>query len=162
MTTLLETAVAEIYPKVLQMEGLVIPDTYASSEWIYQQQTVPYWINRISGLTSPAKGKWDMEITMRLILAHISQANAGTTTPQQDSWKFIPRVVDYFDTHRILEFKYTSIVGGEEVETIVLTKYVDPIGVSIESPDGMDVFFDRYTKSTQVYAEFTLVVPISI
>jgi hypothetical protein len=154
MAVLLEDAVAEIYPRILRMEELVVPDTYASPEWIYQQQKVPYWINRISGLTSPEVRKWDIEVTMRLILSHISQANAGSVTPQVDSWKFIPRIMDYFYTNKLLEFM--------DGTTKTRTKYVDPIGISIESPDGMDVFFDRYTNSTQVFAEFALVVPISI
>jgi hypothetical protein len=165
MTTL-DEAVEAIKLSVLEMERICIadyPTFYPVSVpvWIYWQQDPIYWTNRITGLTSPAEGVWDLRINMRLNLAHISQVNAqvnvtGTETPQDKSWSFIPKTIQYFRDHKNLV--YDRIAAVERVNT----KFVDPVGITIDNPTGMDVIYDQYKDITYLVADFDLLVPIEL
>lgn len=152
MTSTLETAVGNVITRVLLMErAAVSASTAASKHWYHIEQFVPYWTNRPTGLVSPAESVWELSIAMRLIVADISQANIGTTPPQAAVWGYIPAVIDYF-----MERPQLDMTGQTAIS------YLDPRGLTISCPRGMDVFDLPALNFTAFYVDFDLMVPLVI
>lgn len=152
MTSTLETAVSNVITRVLLMERAAVSASVAASKhWYHREQFVPFWTNRPTGLVSPADNVWELSIAMRLIVADISQTNIGTIPPQDAVWGYIPAVIDYF-----MERPQLDMTGQTAIS------YIDPRGLTISCPGGMDVFDIPYLNMTTFYVDFALMVPLLI
>lgn len=153
----LHTIVDNIGARVVAMEKLAVTDvgTRAYKYWLYVSQFFPYFINRISGLVE-VEGRnnmWILGIEARLVVSHISQvavAPTGVENPQEESWGYIPAMIQYFRTYNQLK-----------PPTLAEVTYLHPDGVSIGCENGMEDFVDE-NRTHIMFASFDIVVPILI
>lgn len=82
--------------------------------WPYQQETFPYFWNRVERM-AVTELSGDIEIhtyaiTMALVIAHITQGYEGQNS--HEAYRYIPAVLNYFRTHKDLvvdfEQEYSS------------------------------------------------------
>ena len=161
MTFPLTTAVDAVITRVLLMEASAIVALTPSSvnevkDWIHWEQQTPYFTNRISRLaeTEADSGRYDLGITMRLIIAHIATVKTDYSdgeTPQAKAWTYIPEILQYFETYHQLD-----PLGQAEVQ------YLDPIGLTISCNTGTDEVSLPGQTNTSLKADFELTIPLLI
>jgi len=152
MTDLLTTAVSETITRVLAMEKLAVTASVGQSkEWIHWEQQVPYWTNRIGGFVTDGQHQWTMTIIARLVLSHLSQATAGSTSPAEAVWGYVPNTLRYFNRYRDLK-----------PPALTEIKYLAPQGITINARSGMDIFNIPGQTFTALYVDFSIEVPFLI
>jgi len=157
MTYTLTTAVSAVIDRVLLMQAAIIAtSTNEVKDWIHWEQEPPYWVNRPARLirTDDAGGYYDLEMTMRLILAHISEVKTDYgdgTTPQARAWTYIPEVIAYFETYDRL-----NMPGQTELT------YLAPQRLTISCNTGADIVSLPGQSNVSYKADFELTIPLLI
>lgn len=167
MTDKLQTVVGTVIDRVVALEPLAVPAAaYATKRWVEFRQDVPYWCNRVAGI-SRAEGPEDLPeyvltIQMRLILTYqagVVREDNIDGNAQVKAWEYIPAAVRYFEQHRDL----TPLVLDEEEEPLFTRlTHIDPSRVHISCPRGMDLQVLPLTRSIYLSADFELTVPIMV
>jgi hypothetical protein len=153
MTSTLETTVGAVLDRLVEMERLAVPDAVnAVKHWYHWEPGAPYWTNQITGLTTPGDHRWELKVSMYLIVGHASQAVAGGALSIQDmACRYIPATLAYF-----VQYNQLNPPGLSDVLNLA------PAGVRMACPQGLDALNLPGQTATFLCVEFELTVPLLI
>lgn len=129
----------------------------AVSYWPHQQESFPYWTNRIDSMTIETDMADDIDIhryqiTMALVVGHLLEGYKGEPTERAYLW--IPAVLDYFRQHR-------NLTDGAEYRAAPDFLYDEPGGATITGiPNGTRPIQNAGVEGAQIAVLFTLDVPL--
>lgn len=167
MTDKLQTVVGNVITRVVALEPLAVTAApYATKRWVEFRQDVPYWCNRLAGI-SRASGPEDLPeyiltIQMRLILTYqagVVREDNLDGNAQAKAWEYIPQALRYFEQHRDLSPRLLDKDGKLIYPRLT---HIDPSGVRISCPRGMDLQVLPLTRSIYLSVDFELTVPIMV
>jgi len=120
--------------------------------WPYQQESFPYFTNRLGSVTYEQVGQ-DLTqapyvVLMRLVIAHLTEGYKGE--PQDRVYDYIPEIETYFWRQHNL----TTTGGSYTARPPYLSQ-----AIFIASHTGLVVFQNAGTFANQVGVEFTLETP---
>lgn len=97
----------------LEVEAMNALDTPISSNavprWLYSQEQMPYWRNRITSaqlITTPNDDGEEMEMYQYSITAALNYAHYGSGyngERDEEIFRLIPQVIEYFDAREVLQ-----------------------------------------------------------
>jgi hypothetical protein len=157
MTNYVEDALARIVEMQKEVFSADIGETCdAVPYWPYQQETFPYWSNRLAAMT-PEYTKYAEDIQdnpetilMRLVVDHVTARYAGQV-PKKAHEYYVP-IMDYFAQHSGLQ------TDSGTYQTCA--DYLDPdTGAYIATHTGVVVFQNSGILDNQLGIEFTLRIP---
>lgn len=139
----------------LEIEGMLAlaePKTCdAFPYFLHQQETFPYWINRIGNFTLDTEpDDWGeetdtivVETTARLVTNHITAGYVGENDANMQL--YVPHMIEYFNQHENLR---TTAIYTTPLDHLIRSRCTGGIGFA--------VFENRALGVSQVGAEFNL------
>jgi len=147
----------EVMDRLLAMEKEAVPDSGGKEYWPYSQDALPYWMNRINGMTvDPLSAdtvidRWTMSAL--LVIDHLTANYEGVTFVE--AYDIIPAVLQFFDDNPLL----TSTAYPDEMLFVFPDE--DTRGAHITGlPSGTRTVLNSGTGTRQVVLEFTISVPL--
>lgn len=146
----------EVMDRLLAMEKEAVPGSGGATYWPYQQNKMPYWMNRIGGMTvEPLSAdtvidRWTMSAL--LVIDHFESGYEGANfvAAYED---YIPDVIQFFDDHPLL----TSTEYPDEMLFIHPNDRTQITGL----PSGTRLIINSGSGVRQVVLEFTIAVPLA-
>lgn len=139
----------------------------AVPKWLCQQETLPYWRNRIASFqleTSPSDDSQEMDVWVyvvgaQLVMAHYSEGYNGEV--DEAILAAIPQVNDYFDARELLQsnafaepmkfLRWSWSIGGSGYETLGLSAAG---AIQVGPTFQFRCVFDKYVEQAYL-GEFT-------
>lgn len=125
--------------------------------WPHQQESFPYWTNRIDSMSIETDIADDIDvhryqITMSLVMGHLLEGYKGEPTERAYVW--IPAVLNYFRQHR-------DLVDGAEYSAAPDDLWDEQGGAVITGiPNGTRPIQNAGIEGAQIAVLFTLDVPL--
>jgi hypothetical protein len=146
---------------VLQKAALKAIDVAcdAVSYWPHQQESFPYWWNRIESAPTFESLSADHEvhryqISMALVIAHLTEGYKGE--PIKNAYTWVPAILSYFSGYNA-----RHLIDGAEYTTMPDWLWTEEGGAIITAlPAGTRPIVNSGIEAQQVAAIFTLEVPL--
>jgi hypothetical protein len=157
----LAQTVDDVIDRIVELQPLAIaevtPNTDATKQWHYRNDSLPYWSNRPGPLVLRQKGKiWLQNIVSWLYVAHVDVRNVrdsvNSQTPQDNAWLYQAETLQYFTNIR------TTLAPDGYAEVANLA----PEGLTITTPRGLDFAYNPQVNFEALYIEFQFIVPICL
>lgn len=141
----------ELFARIVEMQKEIIDGAGAVPFFFYQQETFPYFTNRLGEdvitFDSEDYSVRTYTITMRFVMGHITEGQAGA--PETQLYTHIPTIEQHFLEHpQLTSDHYPTPITGLSALNTVLTR-----------DTGLRVFNNAGILAQQVGCEFSLSVP---
>ena len=138
----------------LEKEGLATLSVTcdAKAYFIHQQESFPYWTNRIADIAvefdSENIDTYTVDITARLIIGHRTEGYKGQ--PETQLYTYIPTMIGYFNARELLQ------------SAAYPTEPLDLIQARVTAVSGLRIFETSGLSALQVGTEFTITCTVPV
>lgn len=147
--------VSDALDRIVASQKEIISGCDAYPVYFWQQETFPYWTNRLGAITheidSQLEHIFNYTVTMRLVIGHLSEGYKGEREDELYT-TYIPDTLAYFSQRIQLQ---NASYPTQMVD-------LDPRGVFVRLGTGLAIFDNTGIGVQQVGAEFTLDLPIKV
>lgn len=148
--------ISDVLDRVVAMQKEALPGSDSKPFWPYQQETFPYWTNRLGSTAigdrqAGNSGAEDIEqrsytVLMRLVVGHITSGYEGER--QDELYEWIVDIEDFFMENPML----TSALFPTEPDFLAYES-------ELTSHTGLVIFANAGVFAQQLGVEFSLTVP---
>jgi len=124
----------------------------AEPYFIHQQETFPYWTNRIADIgvefDSENYDTYTVDITARLVIDHRTAGYKGEK--ESALYKYIPTMIGYFNARELLQ------------SAAYLAEPLDLIQARVTAVSGLRIYETSGLSALQVGTEFTITCTVPV